>query len=207
MFVIVGRAATPPCRSGPEGPLVVDAQPAALSGAVLDAVRSLTPQPIRHIVLTSGDDQAAGGAATTVQGRPVRRVIDSIDPRGSRHARVDHRPPERAQPDERRKAPTDIWPTDTYFTPEWSLFSNGEAVQLFHMPAATPTATRWCSSAAPTSSPPARSSTRRRYPRFDPDRGGSIAGIIEALNRVIEICRCRERTRRAARSSCPAAAG
>ena len=25
------------------------------------------------------------------------------------------------------------------------------------------------------------------YPRFDPDRGGSIAGVLDALNRVIEI--------------------
>ena len=33
--------------------------------------------------------------------------------------------------------PSDSWPTDTYFTPEWSIFSNGEAVQLFHVTAAT----------------------------------------------------------------------
>ena len=32
--------------------------------------------------------------------------------------------------------PSASWPTDTYFTPEWALFSNGEAVQFFHVPAA-----------------------------------------------------------------------
>ena len=62
VFVIVGPGGNTTVQIGPEGPLVVDTQPAALSGAVLDAIRSLTAQPIRHIVLTSGDDQAAGGA-------------------------------------------------------------------------------------------------------------------------------------------------
>ena len=32
--------------------------------------------------------------------------------------------------------PSASWPTDTYFTPEWALFSNGEAVQFIHVPAA-----------------------------------------------------------------------
>ena len=39
------------------------------------------------------------------------------------------------------KAPTDIWPTDTYFTAQWTLFSNGEAVRFVHVPAGA-TATR-----------------------------------------------------------------
>ena len=63
VFVIVGPGGNTTVQIGPEGPLVVDTQPAALSGAVLDAIRSLTPQPIRHIVLTSGDDQAAAARA------------------------------------------------------------------------------------------------------------------------------------------------
>ena len=45
---------------GSEGPLVVDTQPAALSEKVIEAVRHLSPRPIRHIVLTSGSDQQAG---------------------------------------------------------------------------------------------------------------------------------------------------
>ena len=47
------------------------------------------------------------------------------------------------------------------------------------------------------------SSTTTGYPRFDPERGGSIAGVIDALNRVLEIADCRARTRRAAPSIVP----
>ncbi|HET9833926.1 MAG TPA: hypothetical protein VFP91_19520, partial [Vicinamibacterales bacterium] len=83
VFVIVGPGGNTTVQIGPEGPLVVDTQPAALSGTVLDAIRSLTPQPIRHIALTSGDDQASGGAGALSKAGRYVRVIDSIDPRGS----------------------------------------------------------------------------------------------------------------------------
>ena len=116
---------------GSEGPLVVDTQPAASEreGARSRCAR-LSPRPIRHIVLTSGGDQQAGGAAKLSKAGRYIRVIDSIDPRGIdirasiiAHLNVLNRM-------SAGNAPSDSWPTDTYFTPEWSIFSNGEAVQL-----------------------------------------------------------------------------
>ena len=108
-----------------DGPLVVDTQPAALSDRVLAAIRGLTPRPIRHIVLTSGDDQNAGGAANLAKAGRYVRVIDSVDPRGIdtrasiiAHLNVLNRMTTAKQPSE-------SLPTDTYFTAEWSLFSNG----------------------------------------------------------------------------------
>ena len=114
-------------------------------------------------------------------------MIDSIDPRGSdtrasiiAHLNVLNRM-------NATKAPTDIWPTDTYFTAQWTLFSNGEAVRFVHVPAAHTDGDTMvffrrsdviCSGAI---------FDTTAYPRFDPDRGGSIAGVLDALNRVIEI--------------------
>ena len=185
--VIVGPGGNTAVQIGPEGPLVVDAQPGALSGAVLDAIRSLTAQPIRHIVLTSGDDQSAGGAGALSKAGRYVRVIDSIDPRGSdtrasiiAHLNVLNRM-------NATKAPTDIWPTDTYFTAQWTLFSNGEAVRFIHVAAGHTDGDTMvffrrsdviCTGAI---------FDTTAYPRFDSDRGGSIAGVLDALNRVIEI--------------------
>jgi cyclase len=187
VFVLVGPGGNTTVQIGPEGALVVDAQPAALSGAVLDAVRSLTPQPIRHVVLTSGDDQAAGGAGALSKAGRYVRVIDSIDPRGSdtrasiiAHLNVLNRM-------NATKAPSDIWPTDTYFTAQWTLFSNGEAVRFIHVPAGhTDGDTMVFFRRSDVISTGAIFDTTG-YPRFDPDRGGSIAGVLDALNRVIEI--------------------
>jgi cyclase len=187
VFVIVGPGGNTTVQIGPEGPVVVDTQPAALSGAVLDAIGSLTPQPIRHIVLTSGDDQASGGAGALSKAGRYVRVIDSIDPRGSDtrasiigHLNVLNRM-------SATKAPSDIWPTDTYFTNLWTLFSNGEAVRFIHMPAAHTdgdTMVFFRRSDVIASGAVFDTTT---YPRFDLDHGGSIAGVLDALNRVVEI--------------------
>jgi glyoxylase-like metal-dependent hydrolase (beta-lactamase superfamily II) len=187
VFVIVGPGGNTTVQIGAEGPLVVDTQPAALSVAVLDAIRSLTPQSIRHIVLTSGDDQAAGGAGALSKAGRYVRVIDSIDPRGSdarasiiAHLNVLNRM-------NATKAPADTWPTDTYFTPQWTLFSNGEAVRFIHVPAGhTDGDTMVFFRRSDVIASGAIFDTTA-YPRFDPDRGGTIAGVLDALNRVIEI--------------------
>ena len=59
VYVIVGPGGNTTVQIGPEGPLVVDTQPAALSASRCSTrFAKLSPKPIRHIVLTSGDDQA-----------------------------------------------------------------------------------------------------------------------------------------------------
>jgi len=136
VFLLASPAGNTTVQVGPEGPLLVDTQPAALSARVLELVATLSPRPIRHIVLTSGGDQQAGGAANLAKAGRYIRVIDSVDPRGIdarssiiAHINVLNRMTV-------AKVPSESWPTDTYFVAEWSLFSNGEAVQLFHVPAA-----------------------------------------------------------------------
>jgi glyoxylase-like metal-dependent hydrolase (beta-lactamase superfamily II) len=172
---------------GPEGPLIVDAQPAAMSASVIEAVRGLSPRPIRHVVLTSGGDQQAGGAASLSKAGRYVRVIDSIDPRGLdarasiiAHINVLNRM-------SAANVPSDSWPTDTYFTPEWSIFSNGEAVQLFHVAAATSDGDTIVFFRRSDVVSAGAIFDATGYPRFDPDRGGSIAGIIEGLNRVLDL--------------------
>ena len=64
VYVLVGEGGNSAVQIGPEGPLVVDPQPAAMSERVLESVRALSPRPIRHVVLTSGGEQQTGGAAS-----------------------------------------------------------------------------------------------------------------------------------------------
>jgi glyoxylase-like metal-dependent hydrolase (beta-lactamase superfamily II) len=187
VFVLAGPDGNTTVQIGPEGPLVVDTQPAAMSVRVLEAVRGLSTRPIRHIVLTSGDDPRAGGASNLSKAGRYVRVIDSIDPRGLdtrasiiAHVNVLNRMTA-------ANVPSDSRPTDTFFTSEWSLFSNGEAVQLFHVPAAHSDGDTIVFFRRSDVVSTGAIFDGTAYPRFDPHRGGGINGIIEALNRVLEI--------------------
>ena len=187
VYALMSDAGNATVQIGPEGPLVVDTLPAASSEQVLTAVRALSPRPIRHIVLTSGDPQLAGGAASLSKAGRYVRVIDSIDPRGGdtrasiiAHLNVLNRMTAGG-------AASGSWPTDTYLTPDWSLFSNGEAVQLFHVPAAHTDGDTIVFFRRSDVISTGAVFDAEAYPRFDPAAGGSIDGIIEALNRVIDI--------------------
>ena len=187
VYILAGPGGNSAVQIGSEGPLIVDTQPAAMSAAVLEAVRGLSPRPIRHVVLTSGGEQQAGGAATISKAGRYIRVIDSIDPRG-----LDARASIMAHLNVLNRmsagtTPSDSWPTDTYFTPEWSIFANGEAVQLFHVSAATSDGDTIVFFRRSDVVSTGAIFDATAYPRFDPDRGGSIAGIIEGLNRVLDL--------------------
>ena len=187
VFVVVGPGGNTTVQVGADGPLVVDTQPASLSTRVLEVVAGLSPRPIRHIILTSGGDQQAGGAASLSQAGRYIRVIDSIDPRGldarasiMAHVNVLNRMTEENAPSESR-------PTDTYLAPEWPLFVNGEAVQLIHVPAAHSDGDTIVFFRRSDVVSTGAIFDAGGYPRFDPRRGGSIDGIIEGLNRVLDI--------------------
>jgi glyoxylase-like metal-dependent hydrolase (beta-lactamase superfamily II) len=83
--------------------------------------------------------------------------------------------------------PSDSWPTETYFVSEWSLFSNGEAVQLFHVPAAHSDGDTIVFFRRSDVVSTGAIFDAAGYPRFDPSRGGGIDGIIEGLNRVLDL--------------------
>ena len=185
--VLAGSGGNTTVQIGSDGPLVVDTQPAAMSARVIEAVRGLSPRPIRHLVLTSGGDQQAGGAAAISKAGRYVRVIDSIDPRGldARASIIAH-----VNVLNRMSAgnvPSESWPTDTYFTPEWSIFSNGEAVQLFHVAAAHGDGDTVVFFRRSDVVSTGAIFDATGYPRFDPERGGSIAGVIEGLNRVLDL--------------------
>ena len=187
VFVLAAAGGNTTVQIGADGPMVVDTQPAALSERVLAAIRALTPRPIRHIVLTSGDDQNAGGAANLAKAGRYVRVIDSVDPRGIdtrasiiAHLNVLNRMTA-------AKQPSTSLPTDTYFTPEWSLFSNGEAVQFVHVPAAHSDGDTIVFFRRSDVISTGAVFDSAGYPRFDGATGGGIGGIIEALNRVLDI--------------------
>ena len=128
-------AATPTVQVGPDGPLVVDPQPAALSATGAGGgPERLRPADSSHRAHERRRSERRRRGEPR-QGRPLscasstRSIPRGIDTRASiiAHLNVLNRMTE-------ARGRRTSWPTDTYFTAEWSLFSNGEAVQLVHVP-------------------------------------------------------------------------
>ena len=187
VFVLIGPAGNTTVQVGSDGPIVVDTQPSSLSARVLEEVARLSPRPIRHIVLTSAGDQQTGGAAALSKAGRYIRVIDSVDPRGIdvrasifAHVNVLNRMTEAS-------ASSESQPTDTYFAPEWPLFVNGEAVQLIHIPAAHSDGDTIVFFRRSDVVSTGAIFDAAGYPQFDPRQGGTIDGVIEGLNRVLDI--------------------
>jgi cyclase len=184
---LVSPAGNAAVQIGPDGPLVVDTQPAAMSERVLAAIRTLSPRPIRHIVLTSGDDRSAGGAPALAKAGRFVRVIDSIDPRGldTRASIIAHLNVLTRMA--AGNAASAAWPTDTYFTPQWSVFSNGEGIELVHVPNAHTDGDTIVFFRRSDVVVAGAVFDTTGYPRFDAGTGGSIDGVIEGLNRIVDI--------------------
>lgn len=82
-----------------------------------------------------------------------------------------------------------ILPTDTYFTPYFKLshYFNGEGVQLIHMPNAHTDGDSmvWFRTSDVIVAGDVFSTTT--YPHVDLERGGSVEGVIEALNDILDL--------------------
>jgi glyoxylase-like metal-dependent hydrolase (beta-lactamase superfamily II) len=83
--------------------------------------------------------------------------------------------------------PRTALPTNTYFTPTRDFYLNGEAIVLHHVPEAITdgdTVVHFRGSDVVTTGDVF---TPDRYPAIDLQAGGTVNGVIAALNRVLEI--------------------
>jgi cyclase len=192
VFVIVGPGGNTTVQVGDEGVVIVDTQTAEVANEVLEAIARLSKKPIRHIINTSADADHTGGNEPLSRAGTYVRLIDTFDPRGSSSdasivAHVNVLARLSAPTGTAAAAPPAAWPSDTYFTNEWALFVNGEAVQLLHAPAAYTDGDTMVFFRRSDVLVTGDVFNASRYPTFDRERGGSIAGLIEALNRVLDI--------------------
>ena len=190
VFMIAGPGGNTTVQVGHEAVVVVDTQTAAVSGALLAEIAKLSAKPIRHVINTSADALHTGGNEAVSRAGTYVRLIDSFDPRGQRteagivaHVNV----LARMSAPTGDEAPAAAWPSDTYFTEEWELFVNGEALRLIHVPEAHTDGDTMVFFRRSDVISTGDIYNTSRYPRFDAEHGGSVAGIIEGLNRILDI--------------------
>jgi glyoxylase-like metal-dependent hydrolase (beta-lactamase superfamily II) len=179
-------------QTGDEGVLVVDTGHAARGAAVVRAVRRLSPAPIRYVVNTSSRPEHVGGnAVVAAAGRGYEGVVSlGMAPRatGIAHENVMRR---MSGAGEASAAPAAGWPTLTFFSRRKELHFNGETVQVLYQPAAQGDGDSIVFFRRSDVVVAGDIFLTTTYPPIDLDRGGSIDGVIDALNAVIDLTNTR----------------
>ena len=193
VYMIVGAGGNVTAQVGSDGVLLVNSGAAQNTGKLLAEVRKLSTGPIRYLINTDvGADHVGGNekvfeAGSSVAGGNVTGDIGDAGVGAAviAHAAVLNRMS--APTGSNAPAPAKAWPNDTFFTKEKKIFFNGEAIEIIHIPAAQTDGDSIVffrrSDVIATSDLYVTTS----YPIVDRQRGGNIQGVLDGLNRVIDI--------------------
>lgn len=192
VYMISGAGGNIAVQTGPEGVLVVDTGLANMSDKVLAAIRKLSDGPIRYVVNThvhadhtGGNEKIAGSGSTIVGGNVTGDIADA----GTGAAVVAHQTilDRMSMKDGNTPAyPSAAWPTDT-FTDEKDMYFDGEGIQVMHQPAAHTDGDSFVFFRKSDVVSAGDIFVTTGYPIIDLARGGSLQGIIDALNRLIAL--------------------
>ena len=85
------------------------------------------------------------------------------------------------------RMPYGVWPHDTFYTNKKQIYFGGEVVEMLHMPAAHTDGDVivWFRKSDVVATGDVFSTVS--YPMIDRNRGGSIQGILDALNQILDI--------------------
>ena len=199
VYMIAGGGGNTTVQIGPEAVVVVDTKTAAVAGRCSSHPK-LSSKPIRHIIVTSADPDHTGGNEQVSSAGTYVRLLDTFDPRGANknasiiaHVNVLERMSGPSGTKRRRRpAPGRA----RRISRRLGAFVNDEAIELVHVPAAHTDGDTMAFF------PPLRRDQHGRhlhdhgYPRFDPEHGGSVTGILDGLNRCSSSRSRRESDRR-----------
>jgi glyoxylase-like metal-dependent hydrolase (beta-lactamase superfamily II) len=197
IYMIAGAGANVVVHIGADGVVVTDTGRAETADALLAAIKRLTPQPIRYIINTNADADHVGGNATlSAAGQP-------IVPAGYRREPIVDRDFAPILAEERvlvrMSAPTGqqapypaaAWPTSTYSAAsgerQRKLILNGEAIQVMNQPSAHTDGDSLVYFRRSDVLMTGDVFDGTRFPVIDLNRGGSIQGVLNSLNLILEM--------------------
>jgi glyoxylase-like metal-dependent hydrolase (beta-lactamase superfamily II) len=197
-FVIAGAGGNVLVQTGPEGVILVDSGSRDQAARVLAAVRRLTPLPIRYIINTSMDADHVGGNDTLTKaglsilpgavaaGAGLNDDLVSNSGRASvlAHENVLTR---MTAATGTQALPFAFWPTKTFAYRLYSMYLNGEGIQVMHMPAAHTDGDTIVFFRRGDVIATGDIIDTTRWPVIDVKRGGTVQGELDALNRLMDL--------------------
>ena len=197
IYMIAGAGGNVVVHIGTDGVVVTDTGRAETADALLATIKRLTPRPIRYIINTSDDPDHVGGNATlSAAGQPILPVgyrRETIVDRDFAPILAEERVLTRMSAPTGQQAPypAAAWPTSTYSAAsgerQRKLLLNGDAIQVMYQPAAHTDGDSLVYFRRSDVLVTGDVLDVTRFPVIDLNKGGSIRGVIDSLNRIVEM--------------------
>jgi glyoxylase-like metal-dependent hydrolase (beta-lactamase superfamily II) len=191
IYLIGGAGANIAVQVSDEGILLVDAGAEAASDRVMNELKQWEPRRLRWIINTNVDTDhtggnekvakfgqaiaaAAGGQAAGFNGAGAgiiafENVLNRMSaPTGQTASRN-----------------TDAWPTDTFFTPRKNIYYGGEPIELHYVPGAHTDGDTMVFFRKSDVIVAGDGMPGDRFAMIDAERGGTIQGALDAMNKVV----------------------
>jgi glyoxylase-like metal-dependent hydrolase (beta-lactamase superfamily II) len=179
--MIVGPGGNTTVQAGKEGIVVVDTQTAAAAPQVIATLRTISAAPILWVINTSMDADHMGGNEALI--RLGGSTEASERARVVTHENVLDRLVKLGQARVADAASVN----DTYFRSPKDFLFNGEPVMVYHMPAAHTDGDSIVLFRRSDVLSVGDLFTPDRYPVIDLANGGSVQGLLDGLNKILEM--------------------
>jgi cyclase len=198
VYMLVGDGGNIVVQIGKRGPFVVDTGSGALSDKVIAAIRTLSARPIQFIANTSfhaehtggnqalgaaGEDPSLPGSFFTLEGRNPGAVTGLFADPLSHATMIGHNNVMVRM--QEAGAPGGAMPADTYLEERRRKFHNGDSIELFHMPGASTDGDSIVHFRRADVIVAGDIFTTTQYPFIDVKHGGTVEGVIRALNEIL----------------------
>jgi len=198
-YVIGGAGGNVVVQLGPEGVILVDSGSTERADQVLAAIRRLTDLPIRYIINTSMDADHVGGndklaraglsilPGAVVAGAGLNDDLLSNFGRASVLAHENVLTRMSAPTGQTASMASELWPTKTFNYRMYSMYLNGEGIQVIHQPAAHTDGDTIVFFRRGDVIATGDIIDTTRWPVIDTKRGGTVQGELDALNRLMDM--------------------
>jgi glyoxylase-like metal-dependent hydrolase (beta-lactamase superfamily II) len=193
VYLMVGAGGNITLQVGQQGVLLVDTEYAQLSDKIIAAIRKISDKPIRTIISTNVDPDHVGGneniakAGITIIGGVISNSAFDIQPGAQILAHENLFNRMNGVTGGKAKWPTAAWPTDPYSMSPKKLYSNDEGIEIIHVPAAHTDGDSIVFFRRSDVVSAGDILVTTSYPLIDLERGGSIQGIIDGLNLILDL--------------------